>query len=248
MCLLLTLTGCALSNPERDKARWERELDREISGEKTIWIDVDHPVIYGYAGGGPGEFSYRNRARGGTDEGNANLYRFGFIGPASLLVDWMSSTDPLGETETKADWLDIYFFGNRPLWPNRRLRFNARPGIYFDKLNLKKAQSGDAEPWTLGFRFELEAEVDVIKAKQFNLSLFGNGRVGGGWGRTKVSGNEVSSNSWGYGYEAGLRAQFRRFVGSISWLDRRTQLGGDPLIEDTEYRFQGATLMFGLRW
>ena len=58
----LLLFGCAMGNPQRDYERWQREMEREESGKRTIWIDVDHPMVYLYGGAGPTQFSYSNRA------------------------------------------------------------------------------------------------------------------------------------------------------------------------------------------
>lgn len=235
-----------MGNPQRDYERWQRELEREESGEPTIWIDVDHPLVYAFGGAGPTQFTYANRA--GRDERvDAVTYRAGFIAPTGLLVDWTSTTEDMAGG-TSADWFDLFFFYNRPLWPNRRLRFEPRPGVYYDRLNMRGAVPGDTKPWTLGFRFDLEAEVDVVKLRTFNLSLFANGRLGGGWGRTRVGDARVGSTSWTSGWEAGVRVQYARIVGSLGWMDRRTELDGDPLVNGADYGFEGPVLLFGMRW
>ncbi|MHC4938699.1 MAG: hypothetical protein ACYTHK_06995 [Planctomycetota bacterium] len=244
--LLVAAGGCALGNPQRDYERLQRELEREQSGKPTIWVDVDHPLIYGYGGAGPTTFRYSNRARGNEDA-DAITYRGGFIGPASFLFDYTDTSDDLSGG-TSAYTFDGFFFHNRPLWPNRRLRFQSRPGVFYDRLNMRNAQAGDTKPWAFGFRFELEGEVDVVKLRTFNLSVFANGRVGYGWGRTTVDDVRVDSTSWGWGWEAGVRAQYARIVGSVSYLDRQTELSGDSRINGVEYGHSGPVLMFGMRW
>ncbi|MHC4407529.1 MAG: hypothetical protein ACYS0E_07155 [Planctomycetota bacterium] len=244
--LLFLAGGCAMGNPKRDYERLQRQMEVEESGEKTIWLDVDHPLIYAYGGAGPTTFRYSNNTRGNEDV-DAITYRAGFIGPASLVFDYTDTTQDMSGG-TSAETFDLFFFHNRPLWPNRRVRFQSRPGVYYDRLNMRGAQSGDTKPWTFGFRFELEGEVDVIKLRTFNLSLFASGRVGGGWGRTTVDNVRLRSTSWGWGWEAGLRAQYARIVGSLSWIDRQTELSGDRSIDGAEYGTSGPVLMFGMRW
>jgi hypothetical protein len=244
--LVLLLGGCALGNPQRDYERWQRELEREESGERTIWIDVDHPLVYAYGGAGPTRFFYRDSS-GRNEEVDAATYRAGFVGPASLLFDWTDTTEDLSGG-TSAETYDLFFFHNRPLWPNRRLRFESRPGVYYDRMNMRGARATDRKPWSIGFRFELEGEVDVVKLRTFNLSVYGSGRAGYGWGRTTTSGTRVDSSSLSLGWEAGIRVQYARIVGSLAWTDREIELQGDRLVDGTEYGFRGPVLTFGMRW
>ena len=134
------------------------------------------------------------------------------------------------------------------IYIDNRLRFATRPGGYWEKLNLKGARNGDLEGWTLGLRIEVEGEVDVIKARRFNLSLFASGRLGGGWGSYKLTGTgSERGTSWGYGWEAGARVQAYRFFGSLSWMDRTTML--DPNNSGSaDYGFEGGVIAVGLRW
>ena len=250
LAILFTLMGGCVQTPAKDYDRWKRELEMEEKGETPLWSTIDHPVAMVYAGGGPGTFRYKTNGSGGPgrrDKANANLYRLAYLGATGAMIDWMRTSDSL-EGGTTADDFDIWFFANRPMWPNRRLRFMSRPGGYFQKLNLKKAQAGDFEPWTLGFRFELEAEVDIVKARRFNLSAYGSGRIGGGWGQTKVNGKQDNTTSWGYGWEAGVRAQFHRWWAGVAWLDRTTQMGASSLYDEGEYGFAGGLISVGLRW
>jgi len=247
--VIVLAAGCA-QTPAKDYDRWKRELEMEEKGETPLWATIDHPVARGYLGGGPGTLNYKTRGTGATNRNervDANLYRAGFIGPAGFMLDWLGSTEDMSGG-TSADAFDLFGFANRPMWPNKRLRFEGRPGGYWEKLNLKGAQNGDLEGWTLGFRMEAEAEVDVVKARRFNLSLFANGRLGGGWGNYKRTGfSSERGTSWGYGWEAGVRVQAYRFFGSLSWMDRNTTI--DPHNTGTaEYGFEGATFALGLRW
>jgi len=244
--LVVLAAGCASASPQRDYERWKREMERAESGEPTVWIDVDHPQIHAYGGAGPTRFSYSDRA-GRNETVDALTARAGFVGPASLLVDWTQTTQDMSGG-TSAETFDMFFFGNRPLWPNRRLRFEARPGVYYDRMNMRGARPTDAKPWSMGFRFELEGEVDVIKRPRFNLSVYGSGRVGYGWGRTTMGDTRVDSASFGTGWEAGVRVQYAHVVGSLAWTDRETELQGDRLVDGTEYGFEGPVLTFGMRW
>ena len=246
LLLLLLAAGCASSNPKRDMERFRREMEREESGERTLWIDIDHPFLHTYAGGGIGRFHYK---KGGSrnESVESRTFRAVVVAPGGFLAEWSATTESMSGG-TKAEMLDLFSFYNAPAWPNRRLRFETRPGFYFEKLNLVGAQQGDAEPWTLGFRVDLEGEVDIIKRNWVNFSLFATGRLQAGWGRTKVSGTTVASNAWGYGWEAGLRGQIARWTLTASWFDRNTELGGSDLVRGTEYGFEGAMLMVGLRW
>ncbi len=243
------LIGCA-QTPDKDYDRWKRELEMQDEGKTPLWATIDHPVAMGFIGGGPGSFKYKTSGRGGPgrrETTNANLYRVAYMAPMGAMIDFMHTTEDMSGG-TSADDFDIWVFANRPLWPNKRLRFQSRPGGYFQKLNLKQAQPGDFEPWTLGFRFELEGEVDIVKAYRFNLSAYASGRIGGGWGRTKVNGVEDGTTSWGYGWEAGVRAQYQRWFLAASWIDKTTQMGGSSLYSEGEYGFAGGMLSVGLRW
>jgi len=247
--LLVVAAGCA-QTPAKDYDRCKRELDMEEKGETPLWATIDHPIAMGYGGGGLGTLSYKTSGTGAPNRNervDANLYRVGFTGPAGFMIDWMRSTEDM-TSGTSADAFDIFGFVNRPMWPNRRLRFQGRPGGYWEKFNLKGARNGDLEGWTLGFRFEGEAEVDVVKARRFNFSLFANGRLGGGWGDYKRTGTgSQRGTSWGYGWEAGARIQAYRFFASLSWIDRSTTL--DPNASGSaEYGFEGGVLAIGLRW
>ena len=246
---LILVVGCA-QTPAKDYDRWKRELDMESKGETPLWATIDHPVSWGYGSGGLGEMDYRTegtRAQPRRESVDANLYRAGFVGPAGFMLDWLGTTEDMSGG-TSAEWVDFFAFSNRPLWPNRRLRIQSRPGGYWEYINLKSAESGDIEGWTLGFRFEAEAEVDVVKARRFNLSLFGSGRLGGGWGDYKSKGSGSSrGTSWGYGWQAGVRVQAYRYYGSLSWIDRTTTLDPDSS-GSAEYGFSGGVIALGLRW
>ena len=240
------LAGCALGNPQRDYERWQRQIDREESGKPTVWLDVDHPIVHVYGGAGPTSFRYANGSA--RDERvDAVTYRAGFVGPASLLFDWTDTTGDMAGG-TSAETYDLFFFHNRPLWPNRRLRFESRPGVFYDRLNMRGAGPADAKPWAIGFRFELGAEVDVVKLRTFNLSVFGSGRYSYGWGRTTIADTRVDSTSSGWGWAAGVRAQYARIVADLAWIDRETGLGGDRLVDAVEYGVEGAVLTIGMRW
>lgn len=247
--LILFLAGCA-QTPAKDYDRWKRELDMQEKGETPLWATIDHPVAMGYGGGGIGQLSYKTSGPGATNRNekvDANLYRVGFVGPAGFMIDWLGTTEDM-TGGTSADVFDIFGFANRPLWPNRRLRFQGRPGGYWEKLNLKDSRNGDLEGWTLGLRFEAEGEVDIIKARRFNLSAYASGRIGGGWGEYSRTGTGSSrGTSWGYGWEAGARVQFYRFFGSVSWIDRTTELEPD-FNGGAEYGFAGGVIALGLRW
>lgn len=190
------------------------------------------------------QYKTRNRRETAVD---SRTVRAGVIAPSGFLAEWSETTEDM-TGGTGAQMIDLFAFWNRPAYPNRRLRFESRPGVYFEKLNLTKAQPGDAEPWTLGFRFEVEGELDLIKRRVFNWSVFANGRFGGGWGRTKMNGVTVASTSFGYGWEVGTRAQLARWVISASWFDRTTELGGAERVHGVAYGVEGAMLLVGWRW
>ena len=197
--LIVVAAGCA-QTPSKDYDRWKRELEMEEKGETPLWATIDHPVAMGYGGGGLGTLSYKTSGTGAPnrkEKVDANLYRAGYVGPAGFTIDWMRTTEDM-TGGTSADAFDIFGFAARPLWPNRRLRFLTRPGGYWEKINLKGARNGDLEGWTLGFRFDVEGELDVIKRRRFNLSLFASGRIGGGWGNYKQTGiGSGRGTSWG---------------------------------------------------
>jgi hypothetical protein len=247
--LILLLAGCA-QTPGKDYDRWKRELDMQSKGETPLWATIDHPVAMVYGGGGPGRFSYATKDTGSSnrrEKVDANLYRLGYYGPGGLMADWMGTTEDM-TGGTSASLFDLYGFADQPMWPNRRLRFQNRPGGYWQYLNLKKSERGDLEGWTLGFRYELEAEVDVIKAYRWNLSVYGSGRIGGGWGQYNTTGTGSDpGTAWGYGWEAGVRVQVSRFFGSLAWIDRTTTVEPDNS-GSAEYGFSGGVLALGLRW
>ena len=243
LLLFLLVTACAQSGAYD---QWKRQQEIAETGEKTLWVGGDHPFLYIYGGAGPTQFRYSDRA-GRDEEVDAITYRGGAIGPTGFTIDATSTTEDM-TGGTSAYTFDVFFFGNRILMPDPRVRSYIRPGVYYDRLNMKDALPTDAKPWTIGFRAEGEVEFDAIKAKTFNLSLFANGRIGGGWGRTTLGDDTVSSNSWGWGVEGGVRAQFHRFTASLSWMDRQTNLGGGSGLSGTEYGFRGATLLIGVRW
>lgn len=233
LVVLLVLAGCASTVREK-------RTDEKPAPPPSPWVLGDHPVVAAYGAASPGHVTRDLPDR--TERAEAWLYRFGVIGPSGLLVDLVSGDD-FGNG-VQAESIDIFVFGSLPLWPNRRTRLMQRPGAYYGNLNLKGADAASSEPWSVGLRYDLEAEIDLVKRPRFVVSLFGSGRIGYGWGESRLE----SINALGWGYEAGVRAQMGRFFGSLGWIDYRTEYEGDRRSSSQEYRFEGLSLVLGLRW
>jgi len=207
-----------------------------------------HPVLMLQGSGAEVEHTYRTR--GTSSDRNvvtdATLYRIGYLGRVGFMADWLRSDTYGGGSST--DTVDLFGFFNQPLWPNRRLRFHSRPGFYYKRTNIQNGTSGDVEPRTWGFRFEGEMEVDIIKRPKFVLSIFGNGRVGWGWGYAHVSGGTTDVREFEFGWEAGIRAHLSNFFAAVSYIERTDEIDGYARFRSAEYGVNGVNLSFGLRW
>jgi hypothetical protein len=243
IALVLT-TGCAYTRP-----KLELPAEPDPDAPRPVWRQGNHPTLTIQGGVSYGEFSYTTQGTSANrrETVQAPLYRFTARGRGSLDIEYMGRTDSM-TAGTQAEAFQIFGFTDLPLWPNKRLRFQSRPGAFFQKVNLIKAQTGDVEPWLWGFRYELEGEVDLIKQPRFIVSLYASGRIGYGWGEAKVSGVGENARGWDWGWEAGVRAQLSRFFVSLGWLDRNLNVDGSYRFSSAEYRYQGAALMLGARW
>jgi len=237
---LVLAIGCASDPPEREF--------HEKLPPPPMWHGP-HPVGGVYGAVSDGNFSYETKGTGADvrDKTNARLYRLAYLGRAGFMFDWLKSDGDLAGN-TKAEGYDLFGFANLPLWPNERLRFTSRPGLYFNQINLKNAGPADVEPWTFGLRYELEAGVDVIKKPQVVFSLYASGRFAWGTGEAKVGNSYESVDALLWGWEAGARVHYRRFFLGLSWVDRHNEVNGLYRFRDADYRYEGANLSFGLRW
>ncbi|MHC4933607.1 MAG: hypothetical protein ACYTGV_15615, partial [Planctomycetota bacterium] len=240
--------ACTSGGPARDYEEWKKQMERPPDAPPPMWKQGNHPSRLIYGSGSTGSFSYKTS--GSTANRNervdAQLYRFGYLGRSGLMIDWLKSEEMTGGTTAEA--FDAFGFGNFPLWPNNRLRFMSRPGLYYNNINLKSTLPNDVEPWSWGLRYELETEVDVIKQPKFILSLFGSGRIGFGWGDAKMGGVKQGINATDWGYEAGVRAHWSRGYLALSWIDRTMEVDGGFGFSTAEYRYEGLNLSLGLRW
>jgi hypothetical protein len=232
--------GCASDPPEREF--------HEKLPPPPMWRGP-HPVGGVYGAASDGNFSYKTNGTGADvrDKTNARLYRLAYLGRAGFMFDWLKSDGDLAGN-LQAEGYDLFGFANLPLWPNDRLRFTSRPGLYYNQINLKNAGPTDVEPWTFGLRYELEAGVDVIKKPQFVFSLYASGRFAWGTGEAKIGNSRESVDALLWGWEAGGRVHYRRFFLGLSWIDRRNEVNGIFRFRDADYRYEGVNLSFGLRW
>ena len=251
LALLVVLVGCALTDPIDTVPPDELPPEAFEEPRKPMYRGGrrgEHPVVLIRGAVADGEHTYTTRGTTSnrTVKTDARLYRVGYIGPAGFMIDWMDSSTYGGGSSTNT--LDFYGFLNRPVWPNRRLRFNFRPGAYYKRTNIKNGLVSDVEPRTWGFRFEGEAEVDVIKAERFVFSVFGNGRVGWGWGYAHAGGTTENVTEFGWGWEAGLRATLHNWYAAVSWIEREDEIAGNFRFVDAVYGFEGANISFGFRF
>jgi len=207
-----------------------------------------HPVGLVQFSGSPGRASVKTRgtAADRRETEDASYYRFEFAGRTGISIDWIDTERFDGGMRAEA--FDGWIYGNLPLWPNPRLRFASRFGPYYDRVDLKQALPTDVEPWNWGFRYELEAEVDVIKGRRLIWTLFASGRAGYGWGDAKVGGSSESITATSWGYEAGTRLNLGHLMVGASWIDRTSDVDGRSRFADARYRFEGAAVSVGLRW
>lgn len=241
--VLLTLAvGCAATDAPK-----EREFHEKLP-PPPMWRGP-HPVGGVYGAVSDGAVSYETSGTGGDVRGrtNARLYRLAYLGRGGFMFDWLKSDGDLAGNATLQGY-DLFGFANLPLWPNERLRFTSRPGLYYNRINLKNAGPTDVEPWTFGLRYELEAGVDVVKKPQFVFSLYASGRLAWGTGEARIGPSYESVDAWLWGWEAGARVHYRRFFLGLSWIDRRNEVNGIFRFRDADYRYEGANLSFGLRW
>jgi hypothetical protein len=248
--LCVVIAGCKGTAKDPDFERWKNEQDKRARDEAPVWKTIDHPAgqIYGSVARGKHTFKTKGTGRPNRDEKvDAHLVRVGLVGSAGVMIDFMASSDDM-TFGTFSQSLDVFAFANWVVRPTSRFRFQSRPGFYWLNSEQGAEIRGDINGWTVGFRFDGEAEYDLVKARRFHLSLFGSGRIGGGGGfYTAIDAPKGRGVSWGYGWEAGLRAQVNRFYGSLSWMERVTTL--EPHTPGSaEYGFQGASLTLGIRW
>jgi hypothetical protein len=241
LTLLLPLAfACCASRPKLELP--------DPDAPPSMWKARHHPVTMLYGSGTVGNLSYgtKGTAASRDDRTDARLHRFGFLDCGGIMLDFVESDGLSGGTEAEA--FDIFTFGNLPLWPNKRLRFMSRPGAYFNKINLVGTRMGDVEPWSWGLRYELEAEVDLVKKPKFIVSLYASGRIRYGWGRAKITGVTEDINALGWGYEAGAPAHLHNWMVALSWIDRTMDVDSSFSARGAEYRFEGASLTIGTRW
>ena len=177
----------------------------------------DHPQGNINVESGPGTLEYRTRGTGNNANTRADGTFWRFTYNARYVGVQFSGFDTRSELRgtTSADSFDGFVYANLPLWPNRRLRFVSRPGAYYNDINLKNAVVGDVEPRTWGFRYELEGEFDIIKKPRLILSVYAAGRFEWGYGDAKTgTGGEEHVDGYGWGWETGVRLQFRRLFGA----------------------------------
>ena len=238
--LLLVVAGCAYKKPKLP----DFDAPRMWKGG---W--GQHPVAMVYGSGSIGDFTYETRgtAANRDEKVEAQVYRLGYIGRTGIMIDWMSESDPMAG-DTTAEAIDIFGFGNLPLWANPRLRFQSRPGLFYNKVNLKKAQATDVEPWSWGFLYELEGEVDVIKRPPFAWTVFGSGRFGLGWGKADIGPVRESVRSRPRGWEAGTRFHLGGWMLVLSWIDREIRYDDALTFSRAEYGYRGANISIGMRW
>jgi hypothetical protein len=234
------LVGCASEASEREF--------HEKLPPPPMWRGP-HPVGGVYGAVSDGNVSYTTSGTGANvrDKTDARLYRVAYLGRAGFMFDWLQSDGDLAGN-AKLEGYDLFGFANLPLWPNDRLRFTARPGLYYNRINLKNAGPADVEPWTFGLRYELEAGVDVVKKPQVVFSLYASGRFGWGTGEATVGTSRESVDAFLWGWEAGARLHYRRFFLGLSWIDRNNEVNGFYRFVEADYRYEGANLSFGLRW
>jgi len=218
---------------------------------RPMWGAVYHPVghVYGLGSLGNLRYSTKGTANNRDEDVTANLARIAFAqGRAGglILEGYGSDEDFTGNTSLTS--FDLFGHSQIPLWPNKRLRFTNRPGLYYNNINLKNTGPTDVEGWSWGFRYELEAEVDIIKKPTVVGSIFANGRYGFGWGDASVGGLRESASATDYGWEVGGRVHWGRLFMTVSWVDRTNRLDGTFRFTEARYRFQGATFGIGLRW
>ena len=247
--IVLIAVGCAATAKEQEEIDWPMPKGYKLP-PKSMWGGRrQHPVGGIELGGGTGEMTYQTSgtANPRDDTARANIYRFSYRGRGGLDVDLFDTVESF-QDGTSARGIDAFSYMNLPLWPNNRLRLMSRPGGFFYAMNLKGTRPGDVEPWSLGLRYELEAEVDVIKTQAFLLSLFAAGNIGWGWGNAKTQGTKVNITMFPFGWEAGLRAHLHRWYFALTWIDQTTEIEDFGLFNRAEYRYQGGTLMLGFRW
>jgi len=242
-------SGCATTETDPEVVDWPMPKKFKVPPESMWGNRRQHPVGLMEGSVAVGQFQYRTAGTvNPRDENvNARLFRFSYQGWGGMTVDLLDTDNDM-EDGTSAEGIDAFAFSNLPLWPNWRWRFFSRPGVFFNKINLKNARNGDVEPWSWGFRWELETEVDIIKNKHVIVSAFGLGRVGWGWGEAKTLGFTEGINSFPYGWEAGLRVHWNRLFAALSYVDRIQEIRNSGLFQDADYGFEGVNFSLGIRW
>lgn len=254
--VLLVGVGCAAA-PEHDwPARFRRnetvmapvEPMPYTPPQRRDW-NVEQPRQMAFLSVTPGDFSYTTKGTASDVSARADmrLYRLLMESYGGAELSWLS-TDADLNGNTKAEAFDWFAYAGYSNYPNKRLRFMPRLGMFFNRYNLKNARAADVEPWSWGFRSEVEGEFAVVQTDKVAVTLFANGRVGWGWGDAKVSGIEESTDYFGYGWEGGLRLNASHFYFALSWVDREDEYRGSFRFYEATYGSQGATFAFGLRW
>ncbi|MHC4957932.1 MAG: hypothetical protein ACYTGN_06110 [Planctomycetota bacterium] len=217
---------------------------------RPVWGVWPHPagILFGAAARGTLTYTTTgvspSRDKASAD---AEYYRIAFeFGRTGLELNWFESASDLG-AGTSAEGLDFFWHGHIPLYPNNRMRFVSKPGFYYMNYNLKNSLPSDVEPWSWGFRYELEGEVDIYKLPTGPIwTVYANGRFGFGWGEARIFDSRRSGRNRDWGWEAGTRFHFGQFFGALSWIDRTSDFEGSSF--DSRYRFEGLNVSLGLRW
>lgn len=240
--------------PPRDKLADSRERPEYPEAPPRpipqYWGAKDHPIGYAFAAGVPGEMTLRTSgtALNRNETVDASMFRLAAAAgrQAGLELSWWDSDAFTGGL--KYEVFDMFGHGQVPMWPNRRLRFLGRGGLYYNNTNAKNAGPTDVEGWSWGFRLDVEGEVDVIKGPVTVVSVFANGRFGFGWGDAKTGGLSESITASDWGWEAGARLHWGQFFLAVSWIERTTEWEGSFRFDEARYGMAGAQLTFGLRF
>ena len=204
----------------------------------------------------PGEFTYDVTSLAPSTDtpktrAGMNYWRFlaEYFGGIEINV---GKTDQFGDGSGRsAEVFDLFLYAGYPNQPAPSVRFRPRFGFFYNEQNLKGLSPGNGgvEPYSWGLRLEVEGEVDIIKKKDFMLSVFASGRFGYGWGRSQVFGfGSESSYNLSWGFQVGIRLNINRFYVAVSWISREDSYKASVLYNRATYALEGVTFSFGIRF
>ncbi|MHC4957931.1 MAG: hypothetical protein ACYTGN_06105 [Planctomycetota bacterium] len=255
---LLSLAAVALAEPAaNEKLAAEDEIDlgnvellAQAHANQWRFKQVDKAAMFAFSLS-RNNLSYKTQGTALDKDTSADnsWYRLQSEYFGGVEFVWSSSDKELTPVGTSAQSYDLFWYGGYPNQVHPNLRFRPRVGFFWNYWNIKDATLGDVEPWSLGFRVDVEAEWEWIKTPDFHMSVFASGRIGFGWGDAQVGNGRHSAQYLGWGYEAGLRITAGNFYAAVSWLDRADQYdSGSAAYSDADFRTEGVIFGIGGRF